>query len=536
MSQAQDDSSFVEHTACESCGSSDANAVYTDGHTYCFSCGAHSGSQGSSQPAPSTHQAAGLAPLGRPQALPKRKLKEEACQKFGYTISEYNGQTVQVANYKRNGKVVAQKVRFADKDFRFLGDTKQAGLYGEHLWKNGGKMLVITEGEIDAISVAQAQGLKWPAVSLPNGAQGAVRAIKNSLEFVTSFDKVILMFDMDDAGQKAAQEVAGLLPPSKAFIATLPLKDASDMLMAGRGAEITDAVWQAKPYRPDGIINADSLWEEVIAVDDTESTPYVWEGLNEKTRGIRKGELVTFTAGSGIGKSSVVREIAYDLLEKGKTVGMMMLEENTKRTALGMMGIAMDRPLHLDRDDVSETDMRTAFDKTAGSGRLWLYDHFGSVESDNLLNRLRYLATGCECDYIILDHISIAISGLADVDERRCIDILMTRLRSLVEETGVGLLVISHLRRPEGRGHEEGAATSLSQLRGSHAIAQLSDMVLGLERNQQDEELANVTTIRVLKNRFSGETGEAVSLLYDKDTGRIHEHDTEVTNGFTAEY
>lgn len=531
----EDTSEFVEHTACESCGSSDANAVYTDGHSYCFSCGGHSKSDGSSSPAPSaSSKAAGLAPVGRPQALPKRKLKEETCQKFSYTVTEYNGQTVQVANYKRNGKVVAQKVRFANKDFRFLGDTKAAGLYGEHLWKNGGKKLVITEGEIDALSVAQSQGLKWPVVSLPNGAQGAARAVKNSLEFVCSFDTVVLMFDMDEPGQKAAQEIADLLPPSKAYIAQLPLKDASDMVMAGRTAELTDAIWQAKPYRPDGIINADALWEEVIAVDDTDSTPYVWDGLNEKTRGLRKGELVTFTAGSGIGKSSVVREIAYDLLEKGKTVGMMMLEENTKRTALGMMGIAMDKPLHLDREGVDEKDMRAAFDATAGSGRLWLYDHFGSVESDNLLSRLRYLATGCECDYIILDHISIAISGLADVDERRCIDILMTRLRSLVEETGVGLLVISHLRRPEGRGHEEGAVTSLSQLRGSHAIAQLSDMVLGLERNQQDAEQANVTTIRVLKNRFSGETGEAVCLLYDKETGRIHEHDMELIDGFTA--
>ena len=309
------------------------------------------------------------------------------------------------------------------------------------------------------------------------------------------------------------------------------------MLVASRNGELVDAVWQAKPYRPDGIVSAADLWEEVISEDTTQSYPYVFGGLNEKTRGIRKGELVTFTAGSGIGKSSVVREIAHDLLKQGLRVGMMMLEENTRRTLLGMMGIEMSKPLHLDRDGVTEDDMRSAFD--AVTPNLFLYDHFGSVEADNLINRIRYLATGAECDFIILDHISIAISGLQDVDERRCIDQLMTRLRSLVEETGVGLLVISHLKRPEGRSHEEGGLTSLSQLRGSHAIAQLSDMVLGLERNQQDLENANVTTIRVLKNRFSGETGEAVSLFYDKSTGRIHEYDMEAAHGFgpdTGEY
>lgn len=98
----------------------------------------------------------------------------------------------------------------------------------------------------------------------------------------------------------------------------------------------------------------------------------------------------------------------------------------------------------------------------------------------------------------------------------------MTLLRTLVQETGIGLILVSHLKRPEGRGHEEGAQTSLSQLRGSAAIAQLSDMVIGLERNQQGDD-PNLTTVRVLKNRFSGETGEACFLRYDKGTGRISE-------------
>ena len=532
------ESEFVKHTPCEQCGSSDANGIYTDGHSFCFSCGHHKNGdpiESGTSPRADTPSSA-LAPLGSPQALPKRMLKEETCQKFGYTVSEYKGQKVQVANYKKAGRVVGQKLRFANKDFIYLGE--KAGLFGEHLWKDGGKQLVITEGEIDAMSVHQAIG-KWPVVSVPNGAQGAAKSVRNSVDFVSSFDKVIIMFDMDDAGQKAAKEVADILPSGKAFIAQLPLKDPSDMLQARRNAELVDAIWQAKPHRPDGIINSADLWEDVIAEDTSESVPYVFPKLNDKTRGIRKGELVVLTAGSGVGKSAVVREFAYDLLNQGKTVGMMMLEENTKRTAIGMMGLAMSKPLHLSREGITDGEMREAFDATAGSGRLWLYDHFGSMDPDNLVNRIRYLAVGCNCDYIVLDHISIAISGLENGDERRMIDNLMTRLRSLVEETGVGLFVISHLRRPEGRSHEEGGLTSLSQLRGSHSLAQLSDIVLGLERNQQDTELANVTTIRVLKNRFSGETGEAVSVFYDKSTGRLSEYDLEASHGFspdTGEY
>ena len=101
----------------------------------------------------------------------------------------------------------------------------------------------------------------------------------------------------------------------------------------------------------------------------------------------------------------------------------------------------------------------------------------------------------------------------------------MTRLRTLVQETGVAMMVVSHLRRPDGKGHEEGAATSLSQLRGSASIGQLSDMVIGLERDAQNDnpDIRNTTRVRVLKNRFSGMTGPCCNLQYNVDTGRLVE-------------
>ena len=232
---------------------------------------------------------------------------------------------------------------------------------------------------------------------------------------------------------------------------------------------------------------------------------------------------MTLTAGSGVGKSAIVREIAHHLIQSNETVGMIMLEENPKRTALGLMGIHLNKPLHLSREGTNDEELRQAFAATVGSGRCYLYNHFGSTDIDNLVSRVRFLARGCGCNWIVLDHLSIVVSGLGDGDERRLIDNAMTHLRTLVEETGVGMFLVSHLRRPEGdRGHEQGAKTSLSQLRGSHSIAQLSDMVIGLERDQQGKN-PNVTTLRVLKNRFSGETGEAGYLLYDRDTGRLSE-------------
>lgn len=532
-----DESQYLFKGACPECGSSDANAVYSDGHTYCFSCAAYGKPEGAAEP-PRKARSNDLLPLGEFAALGRRKITEETCRKFGYSVGrDKNDKPVQIANYRRDGQVIAQKLRYANKDFKFLQDKdamggKGPGLFGEHLWREGGKMLVITEGEIDALSVSQAQGNKWPVVSLPNGAcktgKGAVKDVSKSIEFVNSFDKVVLMFDMDDPGQVSAREVAKILRPGTAHIANLPLKDANEMLVAGRQRELISAMWDAKPYRPDGIINAADLWEAVRKPKENHCVEYPWPSLNAKTRGARKGEMVVLTAGSGVGKSAVVREIAYDFLNKGQTVGMLMLEESSERTALGMMGLHLDHPLHLDRGDFTEEQLHEAFTATSGSGRLWLYDHFGSTSAGNLLDRIRYLAVGCGCDFVVLDHISIAVSDAeanadSNLDERKLIDMLMTKLRSLVEELGIGLFVISHLKRPQGdRGHEQGAMTSLSQLRGSHAIAQLADFVIGLERDQQGEDNRNETTLRVLKNRFSGETGEAGTLIYDPVTGRLH--------------
>ena len=184
----------------------------------------------------------------------------------------------------------------------------------------------------------------------------------------------------------------------------------------------------------------------------------------------------------------------------------------------------MGKCLHLAPFEADE-EFKEAFSKTVGNNRFFLYDHFGSIASASLLNRIRFMIKTYEVDVLCLDHLSIVVSGIGDGDERRLIDNTMTKLRALVEETKVAMLLVSHLRRPEGRAHEEGGVTRLSDLRGSAAIAQLSDICVGLERSGQaeDERERNTTEIRVLKNRFSGETGLAGQLHYDKETGRMSE-------------
>ena len=532
MRRHETESEFLYHTHCPVCGSHDALSVYSDGHTYCFSCATWTPAAGDNaeyRPANegATSMSSRLIPEGEYVALKKRCLDAETCQKYGYTVGYYHGKPVHIAPYyDQKGQLCAQHLRGENKSFSWLGEAKGVQLFGQRLWRNnGGKMLVITEGEIDCLSVSQAQGNKWPVVSIPSGAQGAQKAIRDNLEFVESYDKVVLAFDNDEAGQKAAQECALLLSPGKARICTFPLKDANDMLVAGQVREMIECLWNAQTWRPDGLISGEDLWDDLIKPPvEGYQTPF--PELNTVTHGLRKGELTLFTAGSGIGKSTLVNEIGYKLMmEDQLTLGVIALEENRKRTAERYAGIYLNKPLHIDREGVTEEQLKEAYNNVLASGRFWLYDHFGSSDIDVLMSKIRYMAVAIGVDFIILDHISIIVSGLDEVEEseRKLIDKLMTRLRSLIEETGIGVLAIVHLKRPDkGKSFNEGRQVSLTDLRGSGSLEQLSDTVIALERNQADEEEQNYAMLRVLKNRTVGIVGECGLVKYDPDTGRLY--------------
>ena len=256
------------------------------------------------------------------------------------------------------------------------------------------------------------------------------------------------------------------------------------------------------------------------------------------TYGFREKELVTITSGAGMGKTSLVKELeSYILNVTDDNLAIIHLEESIERSVKGLMSIEANAPIHIPQyeRELSLEDKKSLWQKSVGDKNVYFYDHFGSMSEDSLLNVIRTYAKSYDCKWIVLDHLSIVVSDQdGTLDERKTIDAIMTKLRKIVQETGVGLFLISHLRRPQGRAHEDGGQISLSELRGSSSIAQLSDIVIGLERNQQDDDpiIRNQTTLRVLKNRFSGLTGKACKLQYDGDTGRLTEVEEDVESFF----
>ena len=527
------------HIPCPACGSSDGASMNEDRSLFCFVCNTLTPSD-----MEETFEETNVIDVdtevkdssflkhyrnGIIEARSERRIHLATMEKYGVVREKDN---LYFPYYDKDSQLVAAKVRgVKDKSFNTAGSWSKGTLFGQHLFPSGGKYLTITEGEFDALAAFQMTGSKWPVVSIRTGAASALKDCKANYDYINSFENIVICFDGDTPGQKAAKEVAELFGSKCKLFKPVPeYKDSCDWLADKKESQFVDRWWRAEQFVPDGIVAGTSLWDEVCKPVAVADCTYPWKGLDEITYGIRLGELVTITAGSGLGKSQVLREIVWHLLEKTHdNIGLMFLEESVKKTALSMMSLAASIPMHLPNHEVSDVVRRDAFDKTLGTGRLYLFDHFGSTSVENILNRVRYMAKAMGCKYVFLDHLSIIVSAQENGDERKAIDEIMTKLRMLVQETGISLIVVSHLKRPSDKGHEEGAVTSLAQLRGSASIAQLSDMVIGLERNGQAEDLRvrNTTKVRVLKSRHSGQTGPACNLLYNKETGRMFEIEDE---------
>lgn len=505
-------------------------SINDDRSTYCFVCNTHTPSTINTHKPVMEKENVSMEFIkhlrdGTPVSVSERRITRASMEKYG-VVSHAGNYYFPYTN--NNGDTVAVKVRpVKEKAFHTEGSWKEATMFGQQLFPKGGKYVTVVEGEFDCLAAYQMLGSKYPVISIRNGAASAVKDCQANYEYINSFDNIVICFDGDAPGKEAAKKVAELFgSKAKVFKPDPDYKDACEWSAESKEAQFVQRWWAAEAFIPDGIVSGATLWEEVSKPTAPADCLYPWEGLNELTYGIRMGELVTVTAGSGLGKSQTLREVVWHILKNTQdNIGLMFLEESIKKTSLSMMSLAANSPLHLPDNTVSAEERKRAFDETLGTGRIYLFDSFGSTSIENILNRVRYFAKALNCKYVVIDHLSIIISAQDNGDERKAIDEIMTKLRMLVQETNIALLIVSHLKRPADRGHEEGAATSLAQLRGSGAIAQLSDMVIGLERNGQheDEVQRNTTKVRVLKNRYVGLTGPACNLLYNKHTGRMLE-------------
>lgn len=518
------------------CGSSDARAIREDGSSYCFSCSKNFRSEDLN-----VNRISSVRPVDRVSdfnvvvdvssiggypsfALGSRKISRDVVDFFQVKMSFTEDRTPEAHYYPytRKGEVASYKVRTLPKKFHTVGDFNGVELFGQSHF-NGGRKLVITEGELDALSVAEAflqkKGTIYPVVSVPSAS--SLKVLLDQREWLKGFDEIVLFFDQDEAGQAAVEQAAKLLPTGKVKVVKVSVKDASDLLTQEGAGAVYSAIWSAQTWSPAGIVVGDAIWDAYKKRQETESVPYpeCLGGLNEKLKGIRQGEITLFTSGTGSGKSTVIKEIVLHLLEdENNKVGMISLEESVADTAEKFFR------MYTRSEEITEEQAAAAHKAIFKDERLVLLDHQGSVGDSSLIDQIEYMAQ-MGCQYLILDHITIAVSeGAEGLTGNEAIDKVMSDLLKITKRYNIWLGVISHLRKSlSGKSFEEGQLASIDDIKGSGSIKQISFDIIAFARNlvADNDVEKNTVHFRVLKSRFTGHTGDAGSAYYDHNTTRL---------------
>ena len=546
----------------EECGSSDAYHIYND-HAYCFSCkyfwpeneiptGDDMETAASTREDKVTSKVSDMKEYKEIKQILEYPCKGDKARGIPTVVAEFydvkasfdlDGEIdAYYYPYYANGNVAKYKVRKLPKTFYTIPKGTIHGLFGQTKFARGGKRIVVTEGELDCLTVAYASYhyyKKWyPVVSLPNGV-GSDKAIIEARDYLRSFDEVVLFYDQDEAeqGQNAAKAHARIIGVDKTKIAKFDIaKDANDILnleyeecskkeaIQVNLEKIMKIIWEAEYWSPEGILTSEELWQEVIDFNEKESIPYpvCVNQLNSKLKGRRIGEITLWASGTGSGKSTIVREIILHTRETtDDQIGIIALEENPGETARHLCAVAMNK--NPSEETITPAEMKPYFDHLFHNDRIRVLNHYDS-ESKLLDTMEQMVLMGCK--WIVLDHLTLLASEtLEHGSENANIDKIMNKMRKLVKQNEVHIDVISQLRKmgDSGKSFESGILPSLDDLKGSGAIKQVAMNVIGFARNLNAENDLERNTIKmaILKCRFSGLSGPVPDVYYSRKTNRI---------------
>ena len=551
---------FLGHAACPCGESSDACAIYKkeDEHGtekidgFCWSCNEYVSPE-------KIAEAGGVKSISKKKMSPEeeeRIMKEISEKEFrGWKDRKINKQTSEFYGVRcdmsdepgepavryypvfkevdNSDQLVGYKKRTVEgKRFSVIGKCNNTcKLFGQNLFQAGGKFLVITGGEEDAMAVFQTlrnqdKGFITPVVSPTCGETAASVQVKSNYEYVTSFEKVIIMMDNDDVGNKAAEAIARLLKPGQAYIAKLRRKDPCDHLKEGEVGEIRQAFWKAEKFCPAGIVKLSQMWSAFENESNNEMIPFppAFGKLNEMMAGgMERGEITTLGALTSIGKSTYVAHVVYHLLKHTDLkVGAMYLEGTQREVVRDLLSIDIRQNLRkVPKDKLNMPALRKDFfDGIASDDNFVFVDHQGALNADDMFEKLTFLAKAESCDVIIVDPIQAAVPS----DNNGAVIDFMDRLLKLAKNTNCAILDVSHMRKPESKDPHD---VDEYDLLGSSAINQISfnTILLSRDKMSDDNEIKNSTLVQLVKCRRTGETGRAGWVRFDNNTCMIYERD-----------
>lgn len=475
--------------------------------------------------------------------LASRGIRKNVAERFGVRVglSQVNREPVSHFYPKtKDGVIMAYKIRNLDpKGFYSIGSGSGCDLFGIDQAGYGdvwGQKLWIFEDELSCMSAFQVlvdgtkSTYKPACVALPDGSGSAVTALVRNKTFVDRFTEIVVCMDNDEAGEKAVSAIRSLYPAIK--VARIPkgkrkdggdLKDANDMLMDGRGVELSNLLrFNAAKESPSGSATVAECIDDAIRKPEW-GIPYPWKGLTDLTYGIRFGELISVGGGTSVGKTLIAHEIASHLIMNHNIkCGAFMLEETVGNTIKNIAGKSAGITFH--RPDVDFDPELLRQEALKYDGKLFLYKNFGQNDWEDIKRCIRFWVVEHGVKVIFLDNVTCLVSHLTATEINSEISTIGAELAAMCNELGFTAFVFSHLNPPKtGAPHEEGGAVQEAQFTGSRALMRFSQLMLGFERNKQaDGDWKNLSQIRLLKDRNFGRSG-CIGTIYNPVTGRLTE-------------
>lgn len=544
---------FIRHIPCPHCGSENtpANAVYKKGDVYdayCHSCQTYTPAEQLDWNEEDMEKPTKQVDFEQIEQLQCRGWKD---RNIGLKVSDFyrvrsrmEGDNPSHRYYPvtENGCIVGYKRREVEnKNFSCAGECKATSeFFGQWLFSQGGRHCVITEGEEDALAFHQAlsksNGGRFitPVVSVSNGSSSLAKQVKANYKWLCSFENVTFMFDNDEAGKKAVDEAVRLLPPGKARIARLTLKDPCEYVQVGRDKELVAAFWGAERYSPAGIVGSSQTWDSLLERARHEKVslpPFATELSKMMAGGVAMGEITTLAAASSAGKTSVVNEFLYHwIFNSPHRVGIIPLESDLGETTENLLSIHINKKLSFLPDEekmevLGTEEVRKAYEELTtlpdGSDRYIILDHQGGLLDEELREKQEYMARVLGCKIMIIDPLTLAMAGrnLSDTNE------YLAWLVKFVKNNMISLVNVVHVRKNSSgsKANSAGAEIHEEDIWGASAIFQTSNnnILMMRDKENENERIRNTLKVVMSKCRRTGVTGPAGWWKYNHNTARL---------------
>jgi twinkle protein len=440
-----------------------------------------------------------------------RGIKASTMEKFGVKTYEDRQEYV----YPSGGIKVR---RLEDKQFYAKNGFKSDELFGMNLFPAGcAKIVTVTEGELDALSVYQMLDLKWlnPVVSLPS-ASPSKKMWEKCADWLNSFNKIYLSVDNDEAGNEVADRMAKMFPNKVYRVDHGKHKDANELLQSGKIDEFKQAWFGAQKYVPENVLNTTEQFLSLYR--DTPEHQYVPTGirdLDDKILGLMQGHFTVIKAPTGIGKTEVMRYLEYNMLQRKIPIAAWHLEETKLRSLLGLVSYHLKDNLTrrdlIEQKDADGMVIEAIIDLTREENfyQFYLGDGQGA---DELIDQIRFFSQGCDCKFIFFEPIQDVVVGTSEESKEAMLADLSIRLSKLAAELNVGIVTIAHT-------NENGDPKYCKM------IGQRASVIINLDRDKEAEDFEerNTTYLRVEKNRPCGEEGPAGRMRFNSDTFTLRE-------------